>query len=444
MSESQAQMEPLQPDETKFTIRKKVWAHMSKNKLAVFPKPYGRIPNFQGAEEAAARLLDLGPFRDAKAIEVNPDKPLAPARALVLAQHKELYVPFPRLQECLMKKLQMDEKLDVKMVVSRWGIEHTGTKIDMKEEGIAIDLLVLGSVAVSKDGRRIGKGAGFADLEFGIFKELKAITDETVVVTIVHDSQVFDELPAKLFQKYDVPVDYILTPTRTIKVEEKLPRPEGIFWHELTKGQLKGRKVLLELREKHEKEGRDVTLKVPNPDDPPNRFPLFRRRFDFKRRQNRSYYQNRTMKDQIQNDNGQKDGALRRVVKFKDSKSDNTQENLENIPPQNKIKKKKKKPHIDYSLRVSNIQKNVRVRDFKMALREKGIKPNNITWKGSRGYCYLHYAKTNQKVEKDSEAINGVIEMIQDLKINSNVEKNLNVKVMEPITRIETVDVTAV
>lgn len=85
------------------------------------------------------------------------------------------------------------------------------------------------------------------------------------------------------------------------------------------------------------------------------------------------------------------------------------------------------------------------MRDFKNALREKGIKPNNITWKGSRGFCYLHYAKKNQKKEdENSDAINSVIEMIQDLKINSNAQKNLNVKVMEPITRIETVDVTAV
>lgn len=416
---------------------------MAKNKLVLFPNPFGRIPNFEGTEEASARLLELDVFKEAKSIEVNPDKPLAPARALVLSNQKDLYVPFPRLQECLMKKLELDEKLDVKMVVSRWGIEYTGAKIEVKDK-VKIDLLIVGSVAVSKQGYRIGKGAGYADLEFGIFKETKAITDDTVIVTIVHDSQVFDELPQELFEKYDVPVDYIVTPTRTIKIEKKLPRPEGVFWNELTKGQLKGKRILQDLKQKHQSEGRDTTLKVLNPGERPIRRPFFWRRFAFKRRQNRNY-QDKPRKDQVQNENPQNEGIPRRTVKFQEPNTEGAKDNQENVPPQIKNKKKKKKPHIDYSLRVSNIQRNVRVRDFKNALREKGIKPNNITWKGSRGFCYLHYAKKNQKKEdENSDAINSVIEMIQDLKINSNAQKNLNVKVMEPITRIETVDVTAV
>src|SRR6202011_4196125 len=37
-----------------------------------FP-PHGRIPNFAGAEVAAARLLDIEPWKSAIAIKVNPD-----------------------------------------------------------------------------------------------------------------------------------------------------------------------------------------------------------------------------------------------------------------------------------------------------------------------------------------------------------------------------------
>lgn len=58
------------------------------------------------------------------------------------------------------------------------------------ETKIKIDLVVMGSVAVSKEGHRVGKGEGFADLEYAMMMHLKAVTPDTVVVTTVHDNQV--------------------------------------------------------------------------------------------------------------------------------------------------------------------------------------------------------------------------------------------------------------
>lgn len=135
--------------------------------------------------------MNLEEFKLARSVEVNPDKPLEPSRILVLENGKELYVPVPRLQENLLKKLVLQNDMTIKRIVSRWGIEHTGTKIDLDSE-IHIDLLVVGSVAVSKEGYRIGKGKGYADLEFALLKEMNAINDDTLIVTTVHDSQVID------------------------------------------------------------------------------------------------------------------------------------------------------------------------------------------------------------------------------------------------------------
>lgn len=39
-------------------------------------------------------------------------------------------------------------------------------------------------------GFRIGKGEGYADLEYGMMAAMGAVSDSTVVVTIVHDCQV--------------------------------------------------------------------------------------------------------------------------------------------------------------------------------------------------------------------------------------------------------------
>lgn len=42
----------------------------------------------------------------------------------------------------------------------------------------------------SPAGFRIGKGEGYADLEYGMMASMGAVDDSTVVVTIVHDCQV--------------------------------------------------------------------------------------------------------------------------------------------------------------------------------------------------------------------------------------------------------------
>ena len=55
---------------------------------------------------------------------------------------------------------------------------------------IQVDLIIVGSVAVSEKGYRIGKGEGFADMEWGMMATMGAVRSETIVVTIVHDCQV--------------------------------------------------------------------------------------------------------------------------------------------------------------------------------------------------------------------------------------------------------------
>ncbi|XP_050498791.1 uncharacterized protein LOC126879643 [Diabrotica virgifera virgifera] len=189
-------------------------------------------------------------------------------------------------------------------------------------------------------------------------------------------------------------------------------------------------------------EGRDTTLCVPNDKS-------IRVRRPFYWPYNRKRISNRSVPLVATNQNQQTSQQRRRRVKFQEEKDTNNQtnegtENAENIA-QKKHKKKKRK-QIDYSLRVSNINKSLRPKEFKELLKERGIKPTNITWRGYRGICFLHYAKKNYKKENDdSDAINSVIEIIQELKLNpTKPEENLNVEVMEPITRIETVDVTAV
>lgn len=47
-------------------------------------------------------------------------------------------------------------------------------------------------------GHRIGIGSGFCDLEFVILRYMNMVTDNTIVVTIVHDAQVCIDIFTKL------------------------------------------------------------------------------------------------------------------------------------------------------------------------------------------------------------------------------------------------------
>ena len=89
------------------------------------------------------------------------------------------------------------------------------------------DLLVVGSVAVSPQGARTGKGEGYGEIEYALLRELGRIDATTPIATTVHDLQVVEALP---LEPFDVSVDLIVTPTRLIRVEGPRQRPERIIW----------------------------------------------------------------------------------------------------------------------------------------------------------------------------------------------------------------------
>ena len=54
----------------------------------------------------------------------------------------------------------------------------------------------------------------------------------------------FDELPDHLFGAHDVTVDIIVTPTRIIECNPRLPKPRGIIWSLLTREKLRSVPIL--------------------------------------------------------------------------------------------------------------------------------------------------------------------------------------------------------
>ncbi|XP_014220026.1 uncharacterized protein LOC106647952 [Copidosoma floridanum] len=108
------------------------------------------------------------------------------------------------------------------------------------------------------------------------------------------------------------------------------------------------------------------------------------------------------------------------------------------------------RPPIDFSLRLSNIASTVRVRDLKSALLERGVKPSNITWRGQRGFCYLHFGKLRKRNNPQNQPIqvDSIVANLQQLKIGDQTPEApstfITVEPAEPVSRIEVTDVTTV
>ena len=283
----------------KQAVREAVWDAFEAGDQARFPfPPHDRIPNFAGADAACERLTETAEWADAATLKCNPDAPQLPVRRAALRAGKTVYVAQPRLRDPdpflrldpATIEADGDATIDDATTVS--GVSTHGTPV-APEAVPRVDLVVSGSVAVTTDGARIGKGEGYSDLEWGVLRELGAVDSETqygsgsegqsapgnraspgdsrtrsgddatTVATTVHELSVIDG-PASAVageraadggagpdalpepDAHDVPLDLIATPERTIRTETPYERPSGIDWGALDAERLDEIPVLAE------------------------------------------------------------------------------------------------------------------------------------------------------------------------------------------------------
>ena len=230
----------------KQSVRERVWDALEASGDARFPfPPQGRIPNFAGAEAAAERLAATDAWARADAIKANPDSPQRPVRKRALAAGKVVYMAVPRLRDAdAFRRLDPAEIDDIDHATTLSGSEELGDQVG-PEAVDGIDLVVSGSVAVTDDGARIGKGEGYSDLEYAVLTELGLVDQGTPVATTVHELQVVeDELPTAA---HDVPMDLVVTPARTVETGAT-GGPDGIDWDLLDEARIAEIPVLEQLR----------------------------------------------------------------------------------------------------------------------------------------------------------------------------------------------------
>jgi len=216
----------------KTEVRLRVWERLARDGVKVGPA-FDRIPNFVGADAAAKRLSELDAWKAAKVVKCNPDPPQIPVRLRALYEGKLLFSPVPYLTKGF-PYLRIDpeklvaEGIDFETAATAQGFLRHGEPVGF-EQMPKLDFCVVGCVAVTRAGGRTGKGAGFADLEQGIFRELGLVDETTPIATTVHSTQVVEEA-AVVMESHDSALRYIATENELIETGARRQPPQGVDW----------------------------------------------------------------------------------------------------------------------------------------------------------------------------------------------------------------------
>ncbi|MEV0609026.1 5-formyltetrahydrofolate cyclo-ligase [Polymorphospora rubra] len=228
-------------DQAKTIIRDTVWRRLLD--AGVVPADsYGKIPSFDGAEATAQRLAETDFWQQATTVKANPDHAQLPVRIQALNDGKLLYMAVPRMATPQPFYILDPATLDLPAEQAADKDSAAKAARHVGVDGMRpIDVVVCGSVAVNRTGTRIGKGAGYSDLEVALLIEAGLVTDHTIIVAPVHLLQIIDDdIPET---EHDFSVDYIITPDQVIPCPNRR-RPSGLVWDDLTPGKIEAIPVL--------------------------------------------------------------------------------------------------------------------------------------------------------------------------------------------------------
>jgi len=218
----------------KASLRHQVWA-----RLRQVAKPDSRfhwrfeefVPDFEGSEQCAQAIREMTRYQDSKAIFVAPDNSLARVRQYAIEDQKWLLVAtFGIARGFYLLEPGAVSANSAPFAATLDGMELFGRLISLPEIKAlgTVDLLITGISLVTEKGVRWGKGHGYFDLEWAMFREVGVVEEDTPVIAVGHDCQVVatDLEPSAV----DTIADFIVTPSRVIEVQKVFPKPKGILW----------------------------------------------------------------------------------------------------------------------------------------------------------------------------------------------------------------------
>ncbi len=220
-------------------VREKVWTS-----LRAVARPDSRfhfdfgsfIADFDGSGECAETLRGFESWRRSDLLFITPDNSTEAVRRAAMADGKRfLMTTYGIRRGFLLLEPAGVEPSEISYAATLDGMDVFATPVTIEEVGRLghVGLLVTGGSAVNLAGLRIGKGHGYFDLEWALLSEVGAVDGSSEIVDVVHDCQVVDiDVEAA---DHDVRVDWIVTPTLTMRVQG-FDRPLGRVRWELVAG----------------------------------------------------------------------------------------------------------------------------------------------------------------------------------------------------------------
>jgi 5-formyltetrahydrofolate cyclo-ligase len=158
--------------DAKQAVRERIWTLLERAGAAP-PGVHGHIPDFVGASDAARRLAVLDVWQSAGVVKANPDRAQLPVRVRALRDGKLVFMAVPRLATpkpfYRLNPAVLPEPFEESVTGN--GVANAAPTVSV-DEMPPVDLVVCGSVAVNRQGVRVGKGAGYSDIEVALWWRL--------------------------------------------------------------------------------------------------------------------------------------------------------------------------------------------------------------------------------------------------------------------------------
>lgn len=215
-------------------VRDTVWA-----RLRSVARPDSRfhwdfssfVADFADSERCVDRLRALPAWSRSRLLFITPDNSTELVRRAAMADGKPFVMTTYGMRRGFLALDPQDvPHTDHSYAATLDGMDRYARPVSLSDIGQAdhIGLLITGGSAVNPRGHRMGKGHGYFDLEWALLSEIGAVDESSEIADVVHDCQLVDVdlAPAA----HDVPVDWIITPTRTVQVSSSGRAPGRVVW----------------------------------------------------------------------------------------------------------------------------------------------------------------------------------------------------------------------
>jgi 5-formyltetrahydrofolate cyclo-ligase len=165
-----------------------------------------------GIRESCWSVKNTSEWKNASTIFVSPDTALIKDRENVLLDRKLLIMASPKLINGYLQIKANDVKGKEREASTIKGAFKFGDKLETIPK---VDMVVEGSVAVDRNGGRLGKGGGYGDVEISFLLNNKIIGFKTPIISTVHEIQLIENVP---LESHDRKINMVVTPERVIRI----------------------------------------------------------------------------------------------------------------------------------------------------------------------------------------------------------------------------------